>query len=207
MGFWLLQSSSLLVVGSGTVKECILVPRNAFINTLALPIQGFFMEPKKLIKELERHLARIEGRSRTCKNPRTGQSTTIPGQVTQEEQRIVDQISWEITSWHETTKTIAEETKAAKEQIEEMAKQLKRMRDTTDQTEGSVEYAIDSTLCANGLDRKVYHGQCLIGPQIQKLLANRVTILSQLEVNFMRVREQTLERDATTNLASKEEIK
>jgi hypothetical protein len=45
MGFRLLQSSLLLVVGSGTVKECILVPRNAFINALASPIQGFFMEP------------------------------------------------------------------------------------------------------------------------------------------------------------------
>jgi hypothetical protein len=45
MGFQLPQSSSFLVVGSGTVKECILVPRNAFINALALPIQGFFMEP------------------------------------------------------------------------------------------------------------------------------------------------------------------
>jgi hypothetical protein len=45
MCFWLLQSSSLLVVGSGTVKECILVPRNAFINALASPIEGFFMEP------------------------------------------------------------------------------------------------------------------------------------------------------------------
>ena len=88
-----------------------------------------------------------------------------------------------------------------------MTKQLKRMRDTRDLTEGSVEYAIDSTLCANGVDRKVYHGQCLIGPQIQKLLANRVTILSQLEANFLRVREQTLEREPTTNLASIEEIK
>jgi hypothetical protein len=45
MGLWLLQSSSLLVVGSGTVKECILVPRNAFINALASRIEGFFMEP------------------------------------------------------------------------------------------------------------------------------------------------------------------
>jgi hypothetical protein len=45
MGFRLLQSLSLLVVGSGTVKECILVPRNAFIKALASPIQGFFMEP------------------------------------------------------------------------------------------------------------------------------------------------------------------
>jgi hypothetical protein len=59
------------------------------------------------------------------------------------------------------------------------------MRDTRDLTEESVEYAIGSTLCANGVDRKVYHGQCLIGPQIQKLLANRVTILSQLEANYI----------------------
>jgi hypothetical protein len=42
MGCKLLQSSSLLVVGSGKVKECTLVPRNAFMNALALPIQGFF---------------------------------------------------------------------------------------------------------------------------------------------------------------------
>ena len=35
MGFKLLQSLPLLVVGSGKVKECILVPRNAFINALA----------------------------------------------------------------------------------------------------------------------------------------------------------------------------
>jgi hypothetical protein len=40
-GFSLLQASLLLVVGSGKVKECILVPRNAFINALALPIKGF----------------------------------------------------------------------------------------------------------------------------------------------------------------------
>jgi ubiquinone biosynthesis protein UbiJ len=101
------------------------------------------MQPKESIKELKRHLARlekeIEGRSRTFENPRTGQPTTIPGQVTQEEQRIADQISWEITSWHETSKKIAEETKAAKEQIEKMAKQLKTMRGTRDLTEGSVE--------------------------------------------------------------------
>jgi hypothetical protein len=111
------------------------------------------------------------------------------------------------TSWHETTTKIAEETKTAEEQIEKMAKQLKRVRGTRVLTEGSVEYAIDSTLCANGSDRKVYQGQCLIAPQIQKLLANRVIILSQLEAKFLWVREQTLERDTTTNLALIEEIK
>jgi hypothetical protein len=34
----------LLVAGSGKAKECILVPRNALINALALPIEGFFLE-------------------------------------------------------------------------------------------------------------------------------------------------------------------
>jgi hypothetical protein len=40
-GFNLLQASSLLVVGFEKVKECIRVPRNAFINALSLPIPGF----------------------------------------------------------------------------------------------------------------------------------------------------------------------
>jgi hypothetical protein len=44
-GFELLQASSLLVVGNGNERECILVPRNAFINALAMLFQGFFMEP------------------------------------------------------------------------------------------------------------------------------------------------------------------
>jgi hypothetical protein len=44
-GFSLLQASLLLVVSSGKVKECILVPRNALINALAFPIKGCFMEP------------------------------------------------------------------------------------------------------------------------------------------------------------------
>ncbi len=35
----------MLVVVIGKVKECILVPRNAFINALSLPIPGFFSEP------------------------------------------------------------------------------------------------------------------------------------------------------------------
>jgi hypothetical protein len=71
----------------------------------------------------------------------------------------------------------------------------------------SVEYAIDRTLCLNGVDRNVYHGQCLIGPQIQKLLANRVGIIDQLETEFLRVREQNLKQNPTTNLASMKEIK
>jgi hypothetical protein len=88
-----------------------------------------------------------------------------------------------------------------------MTKQLKRLRETRDLTDESVEYTIGLTLCANGVHRRVYCGQCLIGPQIQKLLLNRVTILSQLETNFLHVREQTLQKDPIANLASVEEIK
>jgi hypothetical protein len=112
-----------------------------------------------------------------------------------------------ITSSHQTTKQVAEKTKPAKQETEKTTKQLKRLGETRDLTDESVEYAIDLTLCANGVDRKVYHDQCLIGPQIQKLLANRVTILSQLETNFVHVREQTLQKDPRANLASVEEIK
>jgi hypothetical protein len=36
-----------LLVGFGKVKECILVPRNAFINAVLQPIPGFFSEPPK----------------------------------------------------------------------------------------------------------------------------------------------------------------
>ena len=107
-----------------------------------------------------------------------------------EEQLIVNQISWDITSWYTTTKQLFDEKKSAKEEIEKMRKTLTNLKDTRDLTDESVEYAIDRTLCLNGVDRKVYHGQCLIGPQIQKLLANRVEIIDQLETEFLRVREQ-----------------
>jgi hypothetical protein len=51
-------------------------------------------------------------------NPKTRIPTIIPGRVTPEEQLIVDQISWDITSWYATTKQLFEETKSAKEEIE-----------------------------------------------------------------------------------------
>jgi hypothetical protein len=140
-------------------------------------------------------------------NPKTRIPTIIPGRVTPEEQLIVNQISWDITSWYATTKQLFEETKSAKEEIEKMRKTLKNLKDTRDLTDESVEYAIDRTLCLNGVDRKVYHGQCLIGPQIQKLLANRVQIIDQLETEFLRGREQNSIKNPTTNLASIEEIK
>jgi hypothetical protein len=149
----------------------------------------------------------IKGRSRTCVNPATNEPIVIPGRLNHEEHCMMDQISWEISSWHETSKQLGEETKAAKEEILNMKKKLKRLSDTRDLTEESAEYAIDRTLCDNGVDRKVYHGKCLIGPQIQKLLTNRIEIMGQLESKFLRVRLQNLAKDPTTDLASIEEIK
>jgi hypothetical protein len=113
------------------------------------------LQPKGSIKVMEEHLAwmqeEIRGRTVTCMNPKTRKPIVIPGCVTEEEQQIMDHIvSWQMTSWHETTKEVAEETKSAKEQIEKMTKRLKMMRDTRDLTDGSAKYAIDGTLCANG---------------------------------------------------------
>ena len=95
---------------------------------------------------------------------------------------------------------MTEETKSAKELIEKMTTQLKRMRET-------IELTINRTLCANRVDQKVYQGQCLIGPQIMKLLENRVEIMSQLEVKFLHVWDENLAKDPTTGLASIEEIR
>jgi hypothetical protein len=121
------------------------------------------LQPKESIKNLEKHLARIKkeinGRNRTFVNRRTRLTITIPGRVTPEEQLIVDQISWDITSWYATTKQILEETKSAKEEIEKMRKALNILKETRDLTDESLEYAINLTLCLNGVDRKVYHGQ------------------------------------------------
>jgi hypothetical protein len=139
--------------------------------------------------------------------PRTNTPTVIPGLVTEEKQLIVDRISWDISAWYATAKQLAEETKPAKEQIEKMRNKLKKFKETRDLTDGSVEYTIDRILCDNGVDRKVYHGQCLIGPQIQKLLANQVKIMDQLEEKCLRVREENLKEDPKTNLASPQEIK
>jgi hypothetical protein len=123
--------------------------------------------------------------TKTNVNQRTRLPITIPGRVTPEEQLIVDQISWDITSWYATTKQLFDEKKSAKEEIEKMRKTLTNLKDTRDLTDESVEYAIGRTLCLNGVDRKVYHGQCLIGPQIQRLLANRAGIIDQLETEFL----------------------
>jgi hypothetical protein len=175
-----------------------------------LLFEGEELQPKEFIKNLEKHLARIKkeinGRDRTFVNQRTRLPTTIPGRVTPEEQLIVDQISWDITSWYVTTKQLLEETKAAKGEIEKMRKALKILKETRDLTDESLEYAINLTVSLKGVDWKVYHGQCLIGLQIQKLLENRVEIIDQLEMEFLRVQEQNSRKTTTANLAPVKEI-
>jgi hypothetical protein len=78
-----------------------------------LLFDGEELPPKESIKNLEKHLARIKkelhGRAKTCVNPSTRLPITIPGRVTPEEQLIVNQISWDITSWYATTKQLFEE--------------------------------------------------------------------------------------------------
>jgi hypothetical protein len=82
------------------------------------------------------------------------------------------------------------------------------MREARDIADGSVQYTIKPTLCANGVDRKVYHGQYLIGPQIMKLRANRVEIVGQLQTKFLHVRDENTAMDPTrTDLAFIEEIR
>jgi hypothetical protein len=99
------------------------------------------LQSKDVIKELEKHLAgmskEIEQRATESVNPRTQELTTVPGRVTQEEQHIVDQISWEITSWHQTTNEISGEIKTARENIGKMKEQLKGMREGRDLTDES----------------------------------------------------------------------
>jgi hypothetical protein len=80
------------------------------------------------------------------------------------------------------------------------------VKDTTDLTAQSIEHAINCTLYLKQVDQKVYHDQCLIGPQLQELLAKRTKIIDQLEVEFLRVREQNLMEKPATSLASIEEI-
>jgi hypothetical protein len=87
-----------------------------------LLFEGEELQPKESITNLEKHLAQIKkeinGWAKMFVNPRTRMPTIIPGRVTSEEKLIVDQISWDITSWYMTTKQIAKETKSAKEKRE-----------------------------------------------------------------------------------------
>jgi hypothetical protein len=80
------------------------------------------------------------------------------------------------------------------------------MRKTQDCLDGSGEYAIDRTLAKHGVDRSVYHGKCLIGPHIRKLLERRVKVIQEMEAEFVAVRERTLAAYPGTACASDDEI-
>jgi len=71
----------------------------------------------------------------------------------------------------------------------------------------SGEYAIDLTLSNNGIDQNVYHGKCLIGPHIQKLLDERTKVVEEMETKFLTVRALTIEKNPGAACASVEEIK
>jgi hypothetical protein len=71
----------------------------------------------------------------------------------------------------------------------------------------SGEYAIDRTLSENGIDQNVYHGKCLIGPHIQKLLDDRTEVIKEtMEPQFLGVRVLTMEKNPGADCASIEEI-
>jgi hypothetical protein len=59
-------------------------------------------------------------RKSTFTNPEMDQATTIPGWVTQQEKQIVDQLLYEVTSWHEMTSSIQRKRKEIKDRMDTM---------------------------------------------------------------------------------------
>jgi hypothetical protein len=75
--------------------------------------------------------------------------------------------------------------------IEKKKKQLEELRSERNCLAESGENAIDFTLSNNGVDINVYHGKCLIGPHIQKLLDRQVVVLEELETKFAAIHART----------------
>ena len=147
------------------------------------------LDPKETIKEYQTHLKltqkEIRRRDMVILNEQTGQMITQPGRVSPEEQQLVKKLQWEIDYCTEQSTVLQAEIKTAKEQIEKKKKKLEELRSTRDCLAESGEYAIDPTLSENGIDRKVYHGKCLIGPHIQKLLDERTKVIKEMKLNFL----------------------
>jgi hypothetical protein len=93
-----------------------------------------------------------------------------------------------------------------KDRMDTMKKKLNESQSTRDLTNDSAEYAVDDILCQNGIDPKVYHGKCLIGPQIQMLLAKRVKIMRELKAKCFWIRERTIAQSPAANIATVKEI-
>jgi len=130
----------------------------------------------------------------------------VPGRVSPEEQQMISKLQWEINCCKEQSKELRDEIKTTKEIIEKNKKKLEEMRSERDCLKESGEYAIDLTLSNNGVDRNVYHGKCLIGPHIQKLLDRRVKVLEELKIEFLAVRKRTIEKHPGADCAPIEEI-
>ncbi len=90
--------------------------------------------------------------------------------------------------------------------IEKKKKELEELRSTRDCLAESGEYAIDHILSKNGIDQNVYHGKCLIGPHIQKLLDDCTEVIKEMETQFLGVRVLTMEKNPGADCASIKEI-
>jgi hypothetical protein len=168
------------------------------------------LSPKETIGEYELHLKttnkEIKKRDVRIRHEVTGAMILIPGRISPEEQQLIEKLQWEIDSCSEQAEELQSEMKSCKEMIEKKKKKLEELRSERDCLKESGEYAIDLTLSNNGVDRNVYHGKCLIGPHIQKLLDRRVKILDELKSQFLAVRERTIETNPGVDCASIEEI-
>jgi hypothetical protein len=169
------------------------------------------LSPKETIKEFQNHLKKnkkeIRRRDIQIPHETTGVLITVPGQVSPEEQQLIAKLVWEIESCKQQSTELQKEIKTTKEMVEKKKKQLEELRSEQDCLSESGEYAIDLTLSNNGVDRNVYHGKCLIGPHIQKLLDKRVQVLDELEKEFVAVRARTIEKHPGADCVSLEEIR
>jgi hypothetical protein len=102
-GFELFQASSLLVVGNGNERECILVPRNAFINALAMPFDGFFMQaPVNTGSEKQKVI--IDNAS-WDEIPQSGSF------LYDNSEQVIRGVTWQISSREDVTKEFREKRK------------------------------------------------------------------------------------------------
>jgi hypothetical protein len=168
------------------------------------------LNPKETIKDYQTHLKTIQKtiRSRDVMilNETTGKMITQPGRLSPEEQQLIDKLQWEIETCKEQSTVLQAEIKTTKELVEKKKRKLEELRSTRDCLAESGEYAIDLTLSNNGIDRNVYHGKCLIGPHIQKLLDERTKVVEEMETKFLTVRALTIEKNPGADCASVEEI-
>jgi hypothetical protein len=168
------------------------------------------LSPKETIKEyemlLKRTNAEIKKRDARFRHEITQEWITVPGRVTPEEQQLVEKLSWDIESCKEHEAELRNEIKETKGMIEKKKRGLEDLRIGRDCVAESGEHAIDLVLSNNGVDRNVYHGKCLIGPHIQKLLDRRVKILEKMKAEFLSVRARTIEKHPGADCASIQEI-